>query len=179
MAGARPRRYAEALFDLAKERGTLDEWRHDLRAAVEQLGSEQVLHQLSNPELQYDQVRAALQSALGPRIAPEVLNLLLLLVRRQHLLILPQVADRYDELVDRERHIEKATVRTAVPLTAPELELLQSRLAVRRHASKVLLQQEVDPAMVGGVIIRIGDTLMDGSVDARLASMRQALLRKV
>jgi F-type H+-transporting ATPase subunit delta len=124
MAGARPRRYAEALFELAKERGTLDEWRHDLRAAVDQLGSEQVLHQLSNPELHYDQVREALQRVLGGRVAGEVLNLLLLLVRRQQLLLLPQVADRYDELVDRERRVEKATVRTAVPLAALELEAL-------------------------------------------------------
>ena len=177
-AAARPRRYAEALFDLARERGALDQWRDDLNRAVDQLGSEQVLHQLSNPELQLDRVRTSLQATLGGTVAPEILNLLLLLVRRQQLLFLPRIAARYEELLNRERHVEKATVRTAVPLTAPELEELQRRLATSRHASAVLLEQQVDPAMVGGIIIRIGDTLLDGSVDARLATLRQALLHQ-
>lgn len=178
MAGGRPRRYAEALFEIAKGRGALDAWRDGLHVALQQLGDERVLHELSNPELQYEQVRQALQRTLGDKVAPEVMNLLLLLLRRQHLPLLPRIVQRYDELVNRERRIETAAVQTAVPLTPQELELLERRLAERRHASSVILQQHVDPAMLGGIVIRIGDTLLDGSVGARLAGLRQALLRE-
>lgn len=178
MASARPRRYAEALFAIAGERGTLDEWRQDLNTAVDRLGSEQTLHLFLNPELGYEQAQAVIERVLGSETVPEVVNLLMLLVRRQQLGQLAAVAARFDELVNQARRIEKATVRTAVPLTAPELEFIQQRLAQRRQASSIILEQQVDPGMVGGIVVRIGDTLLDGSVDARLATLRQALLRE-
>jgi len=178
MASARPRRYAEALFEIANERGTLDDWLQDLRLAVEQLGSDQVMHQFGNPELRPEQVQAALQHLLGSAGAPEIRNLLTLLIQRRQLGQLPEVAARYEDLVNRERHIEKATVRTAVPLSAAEVTLIQQRLAAQRHASAIIIDQQVDPSMVGGIVVRIGDTLLDGSVDARLETLRQALLRE-
>ncbi|HEY8744716.1 MAG TPA: ATP synthase F1 subunit delta, partial [Chloroflexota bacterium] len=98
--------------------------------------------------------------------------------QRRQLGQLPEVAARYEDLVNRERHIEKATVRTAVPLSAAEVTLIQQRLAAQRHASAIIIDQQVDPSMVGGIVVRIGDTLLDGSVDARLATLRQALLRE-
>lgn len=177
MAGsARPRRYAEALFELAKERGALDRWQRDLATAVQRLGDETVLHRLSNPELRAEQAQAALQAVLGGQVAPEVFNLLMLLVRRQQLLYLPRIAAYYEELLNKERHIERAIVRSAVPLTPDEVTALQQRLAQRTHASAVQLDQQVDPSMVGGLIIRIGDILLDSSVNARLATLRHALL---
>jgi F-type H+-transporting ATPase subunit delta len=178
MASARPRRYAEALFTIAKERGALDAWAQDLHAALERLGSEQVLHQFGNPELTPDQVRAALDRLLGTTGAPEVRNLLVLLIRHRQLGQLAAVADRFDDLVNRERHIERATVYTAVPLAADELALIQRRLTEQRHARSIIIDQQVDAGMVGGIVIRIGDTLLDGSVDARLATLRQALLQE-
>ncbi len=179
MAGAaRPRRYAEALFQLARERDTLDRWGNDLNTAVSRLGSDQTLHRLGNPDLKFEQVRAALEAVLAKEVAPEVLNLLFLLVRRQQLLLLPRIAERYRELVNRERHIETAIVQSAVPLSREELDNLQVRLAERLQASSVILDQRVDPAMLGGLIIRIGDTLLDGSVDARLTTLRHLLLRE-
>jgi F-type H+-transporting ATPase subunit delta len=178
MASARPRRYAEALFEIAKERGTLDAWGRDLHAALERLGGEQVLHQFGNPELQPEQVQAALQQLLGTAGAPEVRNLLVLLIHHRQLGQLPAVVRRYDDLVNQERHIETATVTTAVPLAANEVALIQRRLAERRHASAIVIEQRVDPDMVGGIVVRIGDTLLDGSVGARLATLRQALLRE-
>jgi F-type H+-transporting ATPase subunit delta len=178
MASARPRRYAEALFEIAKERGALDAWAGDLHAALERLGSEQVLHQFGNPELQPAQVRDALQQLLGSTGAPEIRNLLTLLIHRRQLGQLPAVVQRYEELVNQERHIETATVSTAVPLSADEVALIQRRLAERRHASAIVINQQVDPSMVGGIVVRIGDTLLDGSVGARLATLRQSLLRE-
>lgn len=178
MASARPRRYAEALFAIAKERGMLDPWTQDLHAALDGLSDEQVGHQFANPELQPAQVQAALQQLLGSAGAPEIRNLLTLLIHRRQLGQLPELVTRYEDLVNQERHIEKAIVRTAVPLSATELELIQRRLAERRRASAVTIEQRVDPAMLGGIVVRIGDTLLDGSVDARLATLRQALLRE-
>ena len=178
MASARPRRYAEALFEIARERGALDAWGQDLHAALERLGSEQVLHQFGNPELQHSQVHEALQQLLGAAGAPEVRNLLMLLIHRRQLGQLPAVVKRYDDLVNQERHVETATVTTAVPLAASEVALIQRRLAEQRHASAIIIEQQVDPRMVGGIVVRIGDTLLDGSVGARLATLRQALLRE-
>ncbi|MGI8914124.1 MAG: ATP synthase F1 subunit delta [Chloroflexota bacterium] len=178
MAPARPRRYAEALFEIAKERGALDAWAQDLHAALGKLDNEQMVHQFGNPELQPDQVQAALQQVLGSAGAPEIRNLLTLLIHRRQLAQLPAVVNGYEDLVNQERHIEKATVRTAVPLAATEVELIQRRLAEQRHASAIIIEQQVDPGMVGGIVVRIGDTLLDGSVDARLATLRQALLRE-
>jgi F-type H+-transporting ATPase subunit delta len=142
------------------------------------LSNEQVVHQFANPELRPAQVQAALDQSLGSAGAPEIRNLLTLLIHRRQLGQLPQVVARYEDLVNRERHVEQATVRTAVPLSASELALIQRRLADLRHASAVKIEQRVDPTMVGGIVVRIGDVLLDGSVDARLTTLRQALLRE-
>ena len=178
MASARPRRYAEALFEIANERGVLDAWAQDLHAALDGLSDEQIGHQFANPELQPAQVQGALEQLLGSTGAPEIRNLVTLLIHRRQLGQLPEVVARYEDLVNQERHVEKAIVSTAVPLSATELELIQGRLAEVRHASAVTIEQRVDPSMVGGIVVRIGDTLLDGSVDARLATLRQALLRE-
>lgn len=173
----RPRRYAEALFQLAKERNAVASWNQQLVQAAQLLSDDRVAVQLSNPEIDPAQVRAALSQLLAPDVGPEVLNLLMILVRHQRLHTLKRVAEIYQELIEREKNVRTAIVRTALPLTSEEITRLQEKLMERTHASSVNLEQEIDPSMVGGLIVRVGDLLIDGSINTRLAELREALSR--
>ncbi|MCL4543158.1 MAG: F0F1 ATP synthase subunit delta [Chloroflexi bacterium] len=173
----RPRRYAEALFQLAKQRDTIEAWGRGLDRAAQLLDDEHVLLELSNPELDQDQVKALLPRLLGIDVAPEVVNMVGLLIRRQHLGILRRISELYRDLRDREQNVRRAVVRSAVPLSAEELAQLEQRLTERTKASAVLVEQVVDPKMVGGLVVRVGDLLIDDSINARLDALRTSLLR--
>ncbi|MCL5947135.1 MAG: ATP synthase F1 subunit delta [Chloroflexi bacterium] len=172
-----PRRYAEALFQLAKERDSVASWSRQLTRAAQLLDDDQVIIQLSNPEIDPIQVRAVLSQVLAPDDDPEILNLLMVLVRHRRLHIVGRIAELLVELGEREKNVRSATVRTPVPLAPGELGRLRENLLEHTHASSINLTQEVDPSMIGGLTIRIGDLLIDGSIDARLAELREALSR--
>jgi len=92
--------------------------------------------------------------------------------------ILPEVPECYKELVDSHRGIVSVQVRSAVPLTEEEKERLSEVLA-RSLRKQVRLETNVDPSLIGGVMLRIGDRLLDGSVKGQLNLLRQRLIGRM
>jgi F-type H+-transporting ATPase subunit delta len=147
-----------------------------LRIAVQRLSDQSLAHALSNPEMPQAQAQAALAELLGETMTPQIRNLVNILLGRQQNAVLPRILERFEELVNRDRHIVRASVRSAVALSPEELTSLQAAIVRRSSALGVVLDQQVEPAIGGGLIVRIGDVLLDGSVDARLAALRRSLL---
>ena len=99
---------------------------------------------------------------------------MLLLVRRGRIELLPEVAAQLRRLYDQRQGIVKATVTSAAPLTEAETIALRERLA-GMTGGRVDLSVQVDPAILGGVMVRLGDRLIDGSVRGRLERLRTRL----
>jgi F-type H+-transporting ATPase subunit delta len=109
------RRYADALFSLAVDRGTIDAWAGELERLGRVVDAPGVVRTLTTPSVPLDQKRAALQTAAGP-ISREVMFVVNLLLERKRVELLPQVAQAFADRVRRHRGIEMAEVTTAVPL---------------------------------------------------------------
>ncbi|MEA2639531.1 MAG: F-type H+-transporting ATPase subunit delta [Chloroflexota bacterium] len=173
---ARPgsaRRYAEALFSIAKERGTLDAWQTELEragAVLRQPGAERALE---TPGVPIAAKRAALESVTGP-LSREVGVLIDMLFERKRLGLLPQIADAFAARVREERGIELADVTSAVPLTTEEQQIVAQRLS-QRLGRTVTVTTHVDPSIMGGVVARVGDQLIDASVRGKLEALRRQL----
>jgi F-type H+-transporting ATPase subunit delta len=169
------RRYAEAAFQLAERDGTVDAWRKDLAAACELAQDERVARAVDSPAVAFAHRRKAVEALLGSRVSRSALNLALVLAQRGRFALLPQISAEFDELARRSRGVVAATVTTAVPLSAGELAAVQAHVE-KLAGAKVELSATTDPALIGGLRVRIGDWQIDASVSTRLTRLRKQLL---
>ena len=169
------RRYAEAALELARRDGTLDAWLVELRLAVDLVGVEEAATVVDNPAIAWEVRRAIITALLGSRVGTPTRNLVLLIARRGRLAILPRVADEFKRLVDREHGIVVANVTSAEPLEPADLGAVAERVAAMAGA-RVEVQAAVDPELIGGLTVRVGDRLIDASVRGRLARLRDSLV---
>ena len=168
------RRYAEAAFQIADRDGALEQWLKDLETAAAVLGEEDVARLLANPAIPFDARAEIVNQVLGKRVSEKARNLVLLLVRRGRSELLPRVATEYRRLYDRREGIVEATVTSATQLDKDELAAIRSRIG-ELTSGKVEMTTNVDPSILGGVIIQLGDQLIDGSVRGRLERLRNQL----
>ena len=167
------RRYAEAGFQVAREADALDEWVTDLSVLGEALEDPELHAVMEHPAIPFAAKEKVLRRAVSD-IRPEPVNLVLLMIRRGRPGAIPAMRRHFEELVRRERGVARAEVRTALPLddeVRADLERTLQRLAGR----DVELTEEVDPALIGGISVRIGDQLYDASVRSRLERLRARL----
>jgi F-type H+-transporting ATPase subunit delta len=177
-SGILARRYAKALFSLAQERPDprwiLDEVDALAQAAQSSPQSERALFTPLHPRSE----RRALIRALAERLrlSPEVRSFAQLLVDENRSALLPAIRDSLRELVERAAGRVQAQVQTARPLSDAQQRRLQRALS-RRVGGEVLLRVELTPDLLGGVVVRVGDLLLDGSLRTQLHSLAATLRR--
>lgn len=167
------RRYAEAAFDVAREDGDLDRWVSELRNMSDMIQRPNVRSYFDNPDVSTDEKLATL-SQFFPEATPHVLNLLRVLTSRHRVHLMPPIAAEFEQLVRSARGILEATVTVARPVTDAEREEIRQRLS-GATGKQVEIETQVDPSIIGGVIVHIGDHLVDASIAGRLQRLRQNL----
>jgi F-type H+-transporting ATPase subunit delta len=174
------KRYAQALLELGLEQGDLDAVVRDVSALADAwLGSAPLRNAIENPLVAHATKKAAMREladALGA--GPAARNMALLLVDRRRARALPHVADALRVLADARRGLLRAQVTAAASLPDAYYERLQAQLEALT-GMRVLVERRTDPSLIGGVVTRIGDRILDGSVRSRLQSLREALLPTV
>jgi F-type H+-transporting ATPase subunit delta len=167
------KRYAEAAFLLAREGGKVDEWSVGLAAMATVFGDKQARLLFENTRVPMAQKLQLVERALAG-VDPLVLNLARLLLRRRRTSLGPQIADAFQELVHESQGIAHATVTSAVPLTTEDQRAVAQRLR-EITGGEVVLETEVDESILGGLVVRIGDRLIDGSTKSRLLALKRRL----
>jgi len=170
------RRYAEAAFELAVRGDKVDAWQRDLALAAALAGDEGVVRIVDNPAVPFGERRKVVEQLLGKHVSPQALNLALLLAKRSRFGVLPSVSSEYDAKVRQTRGIVAATVTTPEPLSVAELAAVRTRVE-QLAGAKVELATGVDPGLIGGLTIKIGDRLIDASVRGRLERLRGRLVQ--
>jgi F-type H+-transporting ATPase subunit delta len=169
------RRYAEAAFEVASRDGDFDEWRRQLDSAAEVVGDARARDVLANPAIPTERRAEALGKMLGSQTSRPVQNLIQLLLRRGRIEELPRVAAEFRRLDDARQSITQATATSAVPLDPDEVRALTARLE-QSTGGRIALDVQVDPSLLGGLVVRVGDRLIDGSVRGRLERLRNQLI---
>jgi F-type H+-transporting ATPase subunit delta len=169
------RRYAQAVFDIAKQKNKLDDWANDLSLMAQAIAQRDALRFLENPKVSRAKKMTFVRETLQNKISPEIYNLAVLLVQRGRQVQAGVVEQEYTNLLNKLRGIETAYVTTAVEMTAQEETAVKARLN-QITGKQVTIKKEIDPSIIGGVVARVGDTLIDGSIKSRLESLRKALV---
>jgi len=170
------RRYAEAAFELAQRDKTFDAWGRDLAVLAALAGDERIARAFDSPAARTGARRDAYRKLLGKQISPQARNMAFRLIERGRFGILLEVSAEYDALVRKSRGIVAAIVTTPQPLSDGEMAGVRARVEELAGA-KVDLTTATDPALLGGLTIRIGDKLIDASVRGRLERLRGALIQ--
>jgi F-type H+-transporting ATPase subunit delta len=155
----------------------MDRWSKQLaliRSVLEDPAAQAVV---ANPSVPFEVRMKAVEELDLPGIDAEGMNLMRLLVAAGRAHRVGEIADRFEELADREAGRVRATVTTAIPLSDAARESLRKDLS-GRLGKDVRLESRVDPAILGGLLLQVGDRLTDGSVAARLDQVRRQVLVK-
>jgi F-type H+-transporting ATPase subunit delta len=169
--------YAEALFGIARDRMVVDDVGAELsdfrRLALDhpEIGSF-----LSTPVVEPSDKVAALREALEGRVSPLVADFLCLVVEKRRFGAFAAIVDAYRGLADAHAGRLRASLRTAAPV-APALEDEIAAVLGRGSGGLVVLDTEVDPALLGGAVVTVDDRVYDGSLRTRLRRFRQQLIR--
>ena len=167
------KRYAQAAFDLAREKGELESWQAGLRGIVNIARDGKLMALMENPRLPFTAKRVLLQERLG-EVNPLVLNLACLLTSHGVLRIADNILQEYAKLLDAHNGIEHAEVTTALHLDDEDKEELSRRLG-EILGRKVIVEVQTDPSVLGGLRVKIGDTLID-RIDCLVVECRRKTL---
>ncbi len=168
--------YAEALMSLAKEQGLVEALGNDMQLIIGSLqSSEELRHFLSVPLVKKSGKKSAIESLFGSQVNPVTLNFLKLVVDRGRIAFLEPICSRFQDLLREMNQISLAEVTSAVPLTDEQQETLRRKVIDMTNAHGVELSINVNPDLIGGVIIKVGSQVVDASIRGQLRRLTSNL----
>lgn len=169
------RRYARAVLELARERGEpLETWLDELRSVERALSDPAISSVLASPQLTFEQKREIVDQGIG-QLDELRRNLVYMLIEGGRVEAIGALVRELQRLLHEQNGIAEATITTAVPLSDSDAADVAVRVG-QMLGKRVIAERTVDPSIIGGIVIRVGDTLINGSVAGRLAALREQLV---
>ena len=171
---ARP--YALAAFECAREKEQLNEWKAYLASASYMAQQPSIVRILANPQILTSQLFELFQNVLASQLDTERKNFLHLLAQNKRLMVLPEVAEAFNSYYAQLEKVSKVRVVTAIDVKEDFRQKLADALK-KRIKRDVTLHCEIDPSILGGAVIHIGDNVIDGSIRGKLTRLLEFSLR--
>jgi F-type H+-transporting ATPase subunit delta len=170
------KRYARAFFDIAVEEGKIEDYGRELAAFASLIVQNKALQEfLANPIFELKSKKNVIEELLGrTRISGRTANFLRLLVDKQRINFLGEVENAYREFMDKSLKKVRVSVKTPYPLTS-ELEGALKQRVAEMTGKEVEMTVEDDASLIGGLIVRVGDTMYDGCIKTQLGNIRKLL----
>jgi len=168
------RRYAEAAFQIGVADGTLSAWERDMATIGATMRHPELRRLLQHPAIPFAEKERVLRRVMGRGVAAPAVNLVLLMARRGRPRAIEPMIAHFTELLRLHRGVALADVRTALPLDDSQRADIAARLRSLTGA-EIEMNETVDPDLIGGIAVRIGDRLYDASVRSRLERLRARL----
>jgi F-type H+-transporting ATPase subunit delta len=172
------RRYALALYEVAEERAKTEEFINDLSDILNIINeNEELLELIKHPKLSTTKKMELFSDIFRGKLDEEVLSFLLLLIEKNRLLNLKGILEEIKKI-----HLEKnqtliAIVKTVVPLNTDERDALIKNLELK-YNKKIILNEEIDKDILGGVYVRVGNDVIDGTIKTKFEEIRKMTLKK-
>ncbi|WP_158736980.1 F0F1 ATP synthase subunit delta [Alteribacillus sp. YIM 98480] len=176
MSRAAANRYAVALFELSMEKNMLEDIQAELEAVKQVFQDNDKLPALlHHPKVPADKKEQLLRESFAGMSEP-VTNTLLLLLKKNRIDSVVLVAERFQELADEEQKVGHAVVYTVKPLSETDRKFISENFARKVGKATLHIENRLDPRLVGGIKVQIGDTIFDGSVKGQLNRLERELV---
>lgn len=172
------RRYAKALLLIAKEDGQTETYRGELQAVAEMFQQQDALDQaVNNPLYDIEGRRKVLDTVIGKlNLSATLTSFLMLLFDKRRFGFLDSINENYQQMADELKGVARASLVAATELPAETIEKIRTTLSTKT-GKDIILEVEQDPGLIGGIVTRIGDLVLDGSIRTQLLNMRETLKR--
>lgn len=169
------RRYAEAFFSIAREANKMDEFSTELGKIVQSIKETEGLGEyFAHPLVPAKQKKELATKIFAQAVSPMTLNFLLLVIDKKRETYLELIHQEYEDMADDSRNIKKAELISAMPVSDQDVQILADNLS-RSTGKTIKLDLSVDPTMIGGLKIRVGDKIIDASVAKKLEMLKKNL----
>lgn len=173
------RRYAQALYDVATSKGKVDQYIKDLTSIIMVIDeSPDFQSVIRHPDFSTKEKKHVFINLFKGKIDEDLLTYLLILVEKGRILYLKEKLDELIDIDNTERGTVIARVFTIAPLKEYQRTALKDKLSKKYH-KKIELREIIDPELLGGIMIRVGDDLIDGSLRSTLDDMKQSMYEKI
>ena len=172
------RRYARAFLDVAKaeEPKKIEALEQELQAlAVLWRASPELRNVIAHPTVARAQKQSSVAAALAGKVSPLTLRFVRLLIDRKRLSLILDVAQEFADVADEAQGVVRAKVSSFMPLPAAQREKLLAKIRAFSARPNVRLEEKVDASLLGGILVRVGDQVLDGSVAGKLRKLREHL----
>lgn len=170
------KRYAEALAGLSVKYDKIDLYQQELGAVTDTYREQPELKEfLLNPQTDINTKKDALRNIFGNRLGSNILNFLMLLLDKGRIGYLPGIYDEFVKLADQNRGILNIDIISAAPLEPDQLNMISQQYGKLYNAAAVKIETKLDASLIGGIKIKIGDKLVDGTVKGRLKGLQDML----
>ena len=172
-------RYAEALFQLSEEENITKEIYNELHDVVEVIKNNKELDNvLKSPLVAKNEKTQLIEALFNNKINNDLKNFLKILVEKGRISSLKSIEFTFKELLNDKHNIIEGTVISAIALTEKQVKELEEKLS-KKYNKNVTLENEVDQSILGGVLVRLGNTQIDGSVKTRLNNIKDQLTQVI
>lgn len=169
------RRYASALLEIGKEQELLDTFHEQLVGVVDQFKQHKKFEQLIiSPQITTEEKKKVISEVFGKVLNPYLLNFIYLLIDKDREGYIEDIANTFNEMFYNEKNILSAEVISAVALREEQLSTIKNKLAAQFN-KEIIINNQVDPSIIGGVIVYAGDQIIDGSVKSKLNQLKANL----
>ncbi len=170
---ARP--YAEAVFQLAREDNALGAWSDALQIVAEIVAHADVAELIRDPRVPKADCEALIIDIGGPLLIAKAKNLVKLLIDNDRLAVVPEIADVFEQLRAQVENVVNVEVSAAYPLDREQEETIAAAVG-RRFGKGVEVATTTDQSLIGGVVIKVGDHVIDASIRGRLDQLANDLV---
>ncbi len=168
--------YGDAIFELCQESDKYDEFLEEAQGILAVLGeSDDFAQMMSHPKINKEEKLSIVEAVFKGRISDEMVGLLRMLVEKNHAQDMSEVLEYFIDKVYEYKHIGKAKVVSAIALNDEQKSQVEKRLIETTSYESMDISYTVDESLIGGMIIRIGDRVVDSSVKTKLASLTREL----
>lgn len=171
--------YSEALFEVALEENKVDLFLEELQFIIDTFKMYPEFYDLfKSPLLKVDEKKKVVSEVFGEKLSQEMNNFLKIILDKRRAYYIEQIKLEYEKMVNKHKGIIKAVAVTAIPLSDEEKNSLEEKLS-KLTGKSIKLTNEIDKSLLGGVLVKLGDKVIDGTVKSRLEELKESLAQIV
>ncbi|MBE6050163.1 MAG: F0F1 ATP synthase subunit delta [Clostridium sp.] len=172
------RRYALALYQVAEEKGKVEEYLEDLREICKLIeNNKDFAEVIKHPHITTRKKKQTFTNIFKGNIDEELLSFLLILIDKNRILYLKEKLNQMEKIYLEKHNKLEAVVKTAVPMLDEERDALKKKLE-NKYNKTIIMTTEVDKSLLGGVYVRVGNDVIDGTVKSKLDEMKELMLKR-